>query len=305
MSLSGAALAPGFSLSRYSMEIIDGKTKRPYLGFGLGLRPSHYETILNESPAIDWLEILSENYLIPGGKPLHYLDRIRARYPLVMHGVSLSVGSNDPLNLEYLRQLKMLADRIEPIWISDHLCWTGVGGINAHDLLPLPYTEEAINHVATRVSETQEHLGRRILLENVSSYITYPESEMSEWEFLREIVERADCLVLLDINNIYVSSFNHKFDPQAYLDAIPVERVGQFHLAGHRNHGSYLIDSHDEPVIDPVWELYTQAVRRFGRVSTMIERDDNIPSLSDLLAEINHARQIADNIDCETTASAA
>lgn len=287
------------------MATIRTKTERPYLGFGLGLRPTHYETILNESPVIDWFEILSENYLIPGGKPLHYLDRIRARYPLVMHGVSLSIGSNDPLNHDYLRQLKMLADRIEPTWISDHLCWTGVGGVNAHDLLPLPYTEEAINHVAARVSETQELLGRRILLENVSSYVTYPESEMSEWEFLREIVRRADCLILLDINNIYVSSFNHEFDPRAYLDAIPVERVWQFHLAGHRNHGDYIIDSHDEPVIDPVWELYSQAVRRFGRVSTMIERDDNIPPLSELLAELNHARQIADNIERETTASAA
>lgn len=287
------------------MATIRTKTERPYLGFGLGLRPTHYETILNESPVIDWFEILSENYLIPGGKPLHYLDRIRARYPLVMHGVSLSIGSNDPLNHDYLRQLKMLADRIEPTWISDHLCWTGVGGVNAHDLLPLPYTEEAINHVAARVSETQELLGRRILLENVSSYVTYPESEMSEWEFLREIVQRADCLILLDINNIYVSSFNHEFDPCAYLDAIPVERVWQFHLAGHRNHGDYIIDSHDEPVIDPVWELYSQAVRRFGRVSTMIERDDNIPPLSELLAELNHAHQIADNIERETTASAA
>jgi uncharacterized protein (UPF0276 family) len=287
------------------MAIIHAKTERPYLGFGLGLRPTHYETILNEPPVIDWFEILSENYLIPGGKPLHYLDRIRARYPLVMHGVSLSIGSNDPLNHDYLRQLKMLADCIEPTWISDHLCWTGVGGINAHDLLPLPYTEEAINHVAARVSETQEFLGRRILLENVSSYVTYPESEMSEWEFLCEIVQRADCLILLDINNIYVSSFNHEFDPRAYLDAIPVERVWQFHLAGHCHHGDYIIDSHDEPVIDPVWELYSRAVRRFGLVSTMIERDDNIPPLSELLAELNHARQIANNIERETTASAA
>ena len=287
------------------MAIIRAKTERPYLGFGLGLRPTHYETILNEPPVIDWFEILSENYLIPGGKPLHYLDRIRARYPLVMHGVSLSIGSNDPLNHDYLRQLKILADRIEPTWISDHLCWSGVGGVNAHDLLPLPYTEEAINHVAARVSETQELLGRRILLENVSSYVTYPESEMSEWEFLCEIVQRVDCLILLDINNIYVSSFNHEFDPCTYLDAIPVERVWQFHLAGHHHHGDYIIDSHDEPVIDPVWELYSRAVRRFGRVSTMIERDDNIPPLSELLAELNHARQIADNIERETTASAA
>ena len=268
-------------------------SERPYLGFGLGLRPAHYETILNESPAVDWFEIISENYLVPGGKPIHYLERIRARYPLVMHGVSLSIGSHDPLDREYLRQLKALADRIEPAWLSDHLCWSGVGGVNAHDLLPLPYTEEAISHVVARLSEVQDFLGRRMLIENVSSYVTYPASEMSEWDFLREIAERADCRILLDINNIYVSSFNHEFNPRAYLEAIPVERVWQFHLAGHRNLGDHIIDTHDEPVIDPVWELYEHSVRRFGRVSTMIERDDNIPPLAELIAELDHARRIA------------
>ncbi|WP_296673720.1 DUF692 domain-containing protein [Sulfuricaulis sp.] len=278
---------------------------RPFLGFGLGLRPTHYETVLNESPAVDWFEIISENYLIPGGKPLHYLDRIRERYPMVMHGVSLSIGSQDALDREYLKQLRALADRVEPEWISDHLCWTGAHGLNAHDLLPLPYTEEALKHVATRVSEVQDFLGRRILLENVSSYVSYPESEMSEWEFLREIATRADCLILLDINNIYVSSVNHEFDPHDYLQAIPVERVWQFHLAGHRNHGDYIIDTHDEPVIDPVWDLYAQAVRRFGRVSTMIERDDNIPPLPELLAELDRARQIAVSTLSQTAASAA
>lgn len=267
--------------------------ERPYLGFGLGLRPTHYETILNDQPAVDWFEIISENYLVPGGRPLHYLDRIRERYPLVMHGVSLSIGAQDPLNREYLKQLRALADRVEPAWISDHLCWTGAHGLNAHDLLPLPYTGEALKHVAARVGEVQDFLGRRILLENVSSYVSYPESEMSEWEFLREIAARADCLILLDINNIYVSSVNHEFDPQAYLNTIPPERVWQFHLAGHRNHGDYIIDTHDEPVIDPVWELYAAAVRRFGRVSTMIERDDNIPPLAELLAELDRARRIA------------
>jgi uncharacterized protein len=266
---------------------------RPFLGFGLGLRPAHYETILNDSPAIDWFEIISENFLVPGGRPLHNLDRIRSRYPMVMHGVSLSIGSPDPLNREYLKQLQSLANRIEPKWISDHLCWTGAHGINAHDLLPLPYTEEALQHVATRVGEVQDFLGRRILLENVSSYVTYPESEMNEWDFLREIARRADCLILLDINNIYVSSVNHDFDPLTYLDAIPVDRVWQFHLAGHRNLGDYIIDTHDEPVIDPVWQLYTRAVQRFGKVSTMIERDDNIPPLTELLAELDHARRLA------------
>ncbi len=277
--------------------------KLAYLGFGLGLRPAHYEAILNESPAIDWFEIISENYLVPGGKPLHYLDRIRARYPMVMHGVSLSIGSTDPLNRDYLKQLRELADRVEPAWISDHLCFTGVHGVNAHDLLPLPYTEEAIRHVAARVSEVQEFLGRRILLENVSSYVTYPESEMHEWDFLGEIAERADCLILLDINNIYVSGFNHEFDPRTYLEAVPVERVQQFHLAGHHNHGDYIVDTHDEPVIDPVWQLYKTAVRRFGRVSTMIERDDNIPPLPKLLAELEQARRIAARVHRITDAT--
>jgi hypothetical protein len=280
-------------------------SERPYLGFGLGLRPAHYETILTESPAVDWFEIISENYLVPGGRPLHYLDRIRERYPMVMHGVTLSIGTHDPLNREYLKQLRALAKRIEPRWISDHLCWTGAHGLNAHDLLPLPYTEEALKHVAARVSEVQDFLGRRILLENVSSYVSYPESEMSEWEFLREIAGRADCLILLDINNVFVSSVNHEFNPHTYLNAIPVERVWQFHLAGHRNHGDYIIDTHDEPVIDPVWELYEAAVRRFGRVSTMIERDDNIPPLAELLAELDRARRIAATSQRQTAVTAA
>lgn len=279
--------------------------ERPWLGFGLGLRPTHYQTILAKTPAVDWFEIISENYLVPGGRPLHYLDRIRERYPMVMHGVSLSIGTQDPLNREYLRQLRALADRIEPAWISDHLCWTGAHGLNAHDLLPLPYTEEALKHVAARVGEVQDFLGRRILLENVSSYVSYPESEMSEWEFLREIAARADCLILLDINNIYVSGINHEFNPHTYLNAIPVERVWQFHLAGHRNHGDYIIDTHDEPVIDPVWELYAAAVRRFGRVSTMIERDDNIPPLAELLAELDRARRIATTSQRQTAVTAA
>src|SRR6266498_3518293 len=183
----------------------------PHLGYGLGLRVPHYETILNTLPKVDWFEVLSENYLVPGGKPLHYLDRIREHYPVVMHGVSLSIGSSDPLNTEHLTQLKALAERIEPAWISDHLCWTGVNGKNLHDLLPLPYTEEAIEHIVRRVAQVQDFLGRRILLENVSSYLTYRQSEMSEWEFFATIADRSDCLMLLDINNIFVSSVNHEF----------------------------------------------------------------------------------------------
>lgn len=265
----------------------------PALGFGLGLRTDHYEAILETRPDVDWFEILSENYMVPGGKPLHFLDRIRADYPVVMHGVSLSIGSSEALNRDYLRQLKTLADRVQPAWISDHLCWTGVHGKNMHDLLPLPYTEEAVRHVAARVQHVQEYLGRRILLENVSSYVTYRHSAMTEWEFLNAVVERADCLVLLDVNNIYVSGFNHGFDPLDFLNAVPVGRVQQFHLAGHRNLDTHIIDTHDEPVVDPVWELYAAAVRRFGRVSTMIERDDNVPPLAELLAELDQARRIA------------
>jgi uncharacterized protein len=275
---------------------MSASSPRPFLGFGLGLRVDHYETILNSEPAVDWFEILSENYLVPGGKPLHYLDRIRERFPLVMHGVSLSVGSTDPLDRDYLRQLKALATRVRPAWISDHLCWTGVHSKNMHDLLPLPYTEEAIDHVAARVREVQDILGRQILLENVSSYVSYAQSQLGEWEFLSAVCERADCLILLDINNIYVSSVNHEFDPLTYLAGVPGERVRQFHLAGHEDHGHYIIDTHDHPVPDPVWELYADALRRFGPVSTMIERDDNIPPLDELLTELDQARRIAADV---------
>ena len=272
---------------------VHSKKLQASLGFGLGLRASHYEAVLEGNPAVDWFEVLSENYLIPGGKPLFYLDRIRERYPLAMHGVSLSIGSTAPLNLAYLKQLKALAQRIEPAWISDHLCWTGVGDVNVHDLLPLPYTEEAIAHVAARVEIVQDFLGRRVLLENVSSYLTYKQSEMSEWEFLTAIVEKSDCLILLDINNIYVSSVNHGFNPADYIAHIPVDRVQQFHIAGHRNCGDYIIDTHDEVVTSDVWDLYAQALARFGIVSTMIERDDHIPPLEELVQELDYARGIA------------
>jgi len=265
----------------------------PSLGYGLGLRVPHYETILNTLPKIDWFEILSENYMVPGGKPLHYLDQIREHYPVVMHGVSLSIGGSAPIDMEYLEQLKALADRAEPAWISDHLCWTGHDGKNLHDLLPLPYTEEAVEHIVNRVHQVQDFLGRRILLENVSSYLTYQQSEMTEWEFLAMIAQRADCLLLLDINNVYVSSINHEFAPVDYLKGIPRGRVQQFHLAGHSNCGDYLIDTHDAPVIEPVWDLYVEAVKLFGQVSTMIERDDNIPPLDELLAELDKARRLA------------
>jgi uncharacterized protein len=265
----------------------------PSLGFGLGLRVDHYDAILRDLPAVDWFEALTENYLVPGGKPLHNLARIREHYPMAMHGVSLSIGSAAPLDRAYLGEVKALAQRIEPAWISDHLCWTGVAGKNLHDLLPLPYTDEALKHVVARVRSVQDILGRRILLENVSSYVSFRDSRMTEWDFLRTVAEEADCLILLDVNNIYVSSVNHEFDPHDYLAAIPVARVQQMHLAGHQNHGDYLIDTHDYPVPDPVWALYADAVRRFGAVSTMIERDANIPPLGELQAELAAARRIA------------
>jgi len=262
------------------------------LGFGLGLRTDHYERVLDDRPAVDWFEIISENYMVEGGKPLHYLDRIRELYPMVMHGVSMSIGSTAPLNFDYLAGLKRLIDRVEPEWVSDHLCWTGVQGRNLHDLMPLPYTEEAIAHLVDRIGQVQDYLGRRILLENVSSYVTYTASQISEWEFLTAIAARADCLILLDINNIFVSSHNHGFDPLEYLDGVPAERIRQFHLAGHSYQNQLIIDTHDHPICDPVWSLYRQAVERFGAVATMIERDDNIPPLDDLLAELDIARSL-------------
>lgn len=268
---------------------------RPFLGFGLGLRTEHYQYVLDNKPDVDWFEILSENYMVPGGKPLDNLDRIRADYPMVMHGVSLSIGSTDPLNQSYLKDLKLLAERVEPHWISDHLCWTSVDDTNSHDLLPLPYNEATINHIAGRIRQVQDYLGRQILMENLSSYVTYNESEMTEWEFLNEIARRADCLILLDINNIFVSAHNHHFKPLDYIKGIDTDRVMQFHLAGHSYSGEMIIDTHDEDVCDPVWDLYAKALEHFGAVSTMIERDDNIPEFPELRKELSVAEKIAAN----------
>jgi uncharacterized protein (UPF0276 family) len=261
--------------------------------FGLGLRTTHYEEILAAKPRVDWFELLSENYMVPGGKPLHYLDRIRADFPVVMHGVSLSIGGADPLDEAYLGELKALAERVQPQWISDHLCWTGFAAKNLHDLLPLPYTPEAVAHVARRVEAVQEFLERRILLENVSTYVTFRHSEMEEWEFLAEIARRADCDILLDVNNIYVSAFNHGFDARRYIDSVPAQRVRQIHLAGHSNCGTHIIDTHDAAIIDPVWDLYAYTVRRLGPVPTMIERDDHIPPLAELVEELELARKVS------------
>jgi uncharacterized protein len=265
-----------------------------HLGFGLGLRPDHYSFILENNPDVDWFEAITEDYLAPGGRSLHYLLRIRERYPIVMHGVSLSIASCDPLNWTYLRQVSELAQRLQPEWISDHLCWTGVDGLNMHDLLPFPFTQETLDYIVQRVKAVQDYLGRKILLENVSSYITFKDSTFTEWEFLAQIAQQADCFILLDINNLYVNSVNHGFDPDLYLKALPKTRVRQFHLAGHQRHAHYIIDTHDAPIVDPVWRLYQAALEYFGPVATMIERDDHIPPFPELLDELNYAKQLAD-----------
>lgn len=265
----------------------------PHLGYGLGLRAPYYQEILKTRPNIDWFEAVTENFLMPGGISLHVLEQIRHSYPCVLHGTSLSLGSVDELNWDYLTRLKELCHRIQPAWVSEHLCWSSVGNTYLHDLLPLPYTKEAINHVVSRIQQVQEFLGRRILIENVSSYVTYKNNEMTEWQFLTEIAERADCLILLDINNVYVSAFNHRFNPLDYINAIPPQRVQQFHLAGHSHYGSYIIDTHDNEIIPDVWNLYKHAVQRFGPVSLLIERDDQFPVFSELLSDLEKAREMA------------
>lgn len=266
---------------------------RPQLGFGLGLRNEHFQEVLDQSPAVDWFEILSENYMVPGGKPRYYLRAIRERYPMAMHGVSMSIGSTDPLDYDYLHGLRQLMREVEPVWVSDHLCWTSVGGHNSHDLLPLPYTAQALDHLVARVQQVQDFLGREILLENVSTYAEFRDPEWTEWDFLAELSRRSGCRILLDVNNIYVSARNHGFDADTYLAAMPTDKVWQIHLAGHSDYGSYVIDTHDHPVRDEVWALYQRALQRLGPVSTMIERDDNIPLLAELVAELDLARVAA------------
>jgi uncharacterized protein len=270
--------------------------KMPFLGYGLGLRPDYYDVILEHKPEVDWFELLTENYLVPGGKPLYYLDQIRAHYPLVMHGVSLSLGSTDLIDTDYLKALKALSKRIEPIWISDHLCWTGIDGKNLHDLIPIPYTLDAISHIVGRINQVQDFLQRPILIENVSSYLNYVQSEMTEWEFIAEIVKQSGCFILLDVNNVYVSSVNHQFNPLDFIHALPKARVAQIHLAGHADHGHYIIDTHDAPIIEAVWSLYAATISFMGEVSTMIERDDNMPDFNELFAEMKKAKEIAQRV---------
>jgi uncharacterized protein len=275
----------------------DSRDNRPApLGFGLGLRAQHYADILDGNPPIDWFEFISENYMVPGGQPLIMLDKIAARYPLVQHGVSLSIASTQPFDEDYLDGLKSLANRYQPKWVSDHLCWTGVHGVNLHDLLPFPYTREALDHVAARVHYVQERLGRQLCLENVSTYVEFKSSEMTEWDFIAELTKRTGCWLLFDVNNVYVSSFNHGYDAKIFMDGIPADRVVQFHLAGHSEMGTHIIDTHDQPVTDEVFALYEMALRRFGPVSTMIERDDNIPPLTELVDELQRTRAIAQRL---------
>ena len=261
-----------------------------YLGHGIGLRTPHFPRLWEGTAKVDWFEAISENFMISGGRPLVALEKAREIAPLVLHGVSLSLGSCDPVNEAYIEALCGLIRRFEPAWVSDHLCWGSIGGHYAHDLLPLPYTEEAVSVVTEKIVKVQEKLGRQILIENVSSYLTYAYSSMTEWEFLSEIATRADCGILLDVNNIYVSAYNHCFDPETYIKNVPHDRVGQIHLAGHSDKGTYLFDTHDGPVIDPVWELYRLAVRYCGRVSTLVEWDDRIPEFEIVRAEAERAR---------------
>lgn len=260
-------------------------------GIGVGLRIPHYQHIFDKKPAVDWFEIISENYMVDAGRPLAKLDQILERYRVIQHGVSMYLGSTDRLNREHLRRLKALVRRTGSPFVSDHLCWGSIDGTYSHDLLPLPYTFAAAKVAASHIREAREFLEVPILVENVSSYAEFHASEMTEWEFLREVIERADCGVLLDVNNIYVSSRNHGFDPAEYLDAVPPERVGQIHIAGHTRYRRYILDTHDHPVIDPVWKLYERAIRRCGPTNTLLEWDANIPSFDEVHREALKARR--------------
>jgi uncharacterized protein (UPF0276 family) len=256
------------------------------------LRTQHYQEVMRAHPAIDWFEVITENFLVPGGNPRRVLRAVRERYPIVLHGVSLSIGSTDPLDEKYLSRVVELAREVEPAWISDHLCWVSINGMYAHDLLPVPFTEESLEHIVSRVQHVQEKLNRRILLENVSSYMTFRESTIPEWEFLAEVARRADCGILLDVNNIFVSAHNHGFEARDYLAGIPGERVGQIHLAGHSENGALLLDTHDHEVPDGVWSLYREAVARYGRRSTLVEWDAEIPTLPRLVEETRRAAAV-------------
>ncbi len=262
----------------------------PDLGIGVGLRTVHFSHILSKRPPVDWFEVLSENFMDTEGQPLRVLDQVAERYPIALHGVSMSIGSTDPLDREYLRKLKALATRTRAHWVSDHLCWTGVAGRNVHDLLPMPYSEEALRHTTARVRQVSEILERPLVLENPSSYIEFASSTMTEWEFLSRLAEDADCGLLLDVNNVYVSSFNHGFDPRTYIDGVPADRVVQYHVAGHTHKGTHILDTHSDHAVPAVWELFSRSCRRTGNVSTLYEWDEDIPDFDVLHAEALKAR---------------
>lgn len=270
----------------------------PYFGFGLGLRRDYYDAFISGEVPVDFVEIISENYMVDGGRPLAVLEDVRSQYKVIMHGVSLSIGSAHGVDRDYLKRLRALADRVQPLWVSDHLCWTRTIAHNSHDLLPLPYTEESLRIVCDNIDLAQNELGRAILLENPSSYITFPDNEMGEAEFLAEVARRSGCYLLLDINNVYVSAMNHGFDPDGYIDSVPLDRVRQVHLAGHCP-GPIIIDTHDRPVVDAVWDLYARTMVKLSDVAVMIERDDAMPPLSELTAELEQARRLAGRVVVE------
>lgn len=267
----------------------------PCLGYGLGLRSAYYQQILEQSPPVDWFEVTSENFMVQGGKALYYLGAIAERYPVVMHGVSLSIGGPHALDPDYLNQLKLLAERVRPAWISDHLCWSRGNAHQLHDLLPLPYTEESLYYVAGRVRQVQDVLQRPLVLENVSSYVRSAGDDFSEWEFLEALSRESGCELLLDVNNVYVSSRNHGFDPWTFIQGLPANKVRQLHLAGHSDYGDYVIDTHDHPVSDPVWALYQRTLEYLGPVATLLERDDHLPPFEELLSELQKARELGDS----------
>lgn len=275
---------------------IENRWNFPDLGLGIGLRAKHFAHILKEWPAIDWFEILSENYMDTEGRPLHVLDQVAERYPLALHGVSLSIGSTDPLNFVYLRKLKALADRIKPHWLGDHVCWTGVAGRNGHDLYPIPYNEQSLKHLVERIRIVQDYLERPLVLENPSTYMTFAASTMPEHEFIARMAEESDCGLLLDVNNVYVSARNHDLDPFDYLKKFPYDRVCQIHLAGHTDNVTHCIDTHDGPVINPVWKLYAEVMKRAGGRATLMEWDDKIPSFDEVHAEVLRARKFRQEV---------
>jgi len=264
------------------------------LGCGIGLHREHFEDVLRDRPPVRWFELISENFMIEGGRPRLVLDRVRADYPVALHGVSLSLGSDEPVDPAYLDRLAALVDEVDPAIVSDHLCWTRLGAHNSHDLLPLPFTEEAVEVAAAKIRRVQDRLGRRMLVENVSTYLRFGGSTLTEWEFVAAVAEEADCGLLLDINNVYVNSRNHGFDPEDYLAGLPASRVGQFHVAGHEDHGDVVLDTHDRAVTGEVWDLFRAAVRRFGPLPTILERDEHVPPLGEVLSESAFAQEILD-----------